>query len=104
MHDASVELGAACGSSQKMAHADHHALEKRFDALSSMLADVLARVKKIEDQPLPLPLSGRTRAISKQEDGRFDSDESDAVEKMLADPQALSLLAIKLAQRRGRTL
>ncbi len=105
MHDTSVELGAACGGSpQKMAHADQHALEKRFDALSSMLADVLARVKKIEDQPLPLPLSGRTRTISKQEDGRLAGDESDAVEKLLADPQALSLLAIKLAQRRSRTL
>ncbi len=105
MHDTSVELGAACDAApQKMAHADHHALEKRFDALSSMLADVLTRVKKIEDQPLPLPLSGRTRSISKQEDGRFDSDESEAIEKMLADPQALSLLAIKLAQRRGRRL
>jgi len=102
MHDTSVELGAACGAPQKMAHADHHALEKRFDALASMLADVLARVKKIEDQPLPLPLSGRTRTISKQDDGRLNADENDPVEKMLADPQALSLLAIKLAQRRGQ--
>ena len=105
MHDTSVELGAACDTApQKMAHGTYDALEKRFDALSSMLADVLARVKKIEDQPLPLPLSGRTRAISKQQDSRFDSDESDAVEKLIADPQALSLLAIKLAQRRGRVL
>jgi hypothetical protein len=66
-----------------------------------MLADVLSRVKKIEEQPMPLPLSGRTRAVSKQEDGGFDTGENGAIEKLLADPQALSLLAIKLAQRRG---
>jgi hypothetical protein len=105
MHDSAVELGATCdGSAQKMHGAlDSGALEKRFDNLATMLADILARVKKIEDQPLPLPLSGRTRAISKQEDGRFDGDENAAIEKLLGDPQALSLLAIKLAQQRGRT-
>jgi len=102
MHDSSVELGATCGGNpQKMMHS---AFEKRFDTLASMLADVLARVKKIEDQPMPLPISGRTRVISKQDDGRFAGDENAAIEKLLADPQALSLLAIKLAQQRGRTL
>jgi hypothetical protein len=102
LHDTSVELGATCdGGAQKMMQDN---LQKRFDALGSMLSDVLARVKKIEEQPMPLPLSGRTRAVSKQEDGRPDSDENGLIEKLLADPHGLSLLAIKLAQRRGRTL
>ncbi len=103
MHDTSVELGASCGADpMKMNHAGHDAFEKRFDALSAMLADVLARVKTIEEQPMPLPLSGRTRAVSKNEDGDFGTGENDFTEKLLADPQALSLLAIKLAQRRGQ--
>jgi hypothetical protein len=103
MHDTSVELGATCSADpMKMTHVHHDALEKRFDALASILADVLARVKKIEDQPLPLPLSGRTRVISKQDDGRLDRDETDIAERLLDDPQSLSLLAIKLAQRRGQ--
>jgi hypothetical protein len=102
MHDTSVELGASCGDyPMKMTHAGHDALAKRFDGLATMLADILARVKKIEEQPMPLPLSGRTRAVSKHEDGDFGTDENAAVEKLLADPQALSLLAIKLAQRRS---
>ncbi len=56
-----------------------------------MLADLLKRVKNIEAQPLPLPLSGAARTVSKGE-------ERDAgLEKLLSDSDALSLLAIKLA-------
>jgi hypothetical protein len=66
-----------------------------------MLSDVLQRVKKIEDQPLPLPFLGPTRSISKQEDsGQLGVDNT--VDQLLSNPEALSVLAIKLAQRNGR--
>jgi hypothetical protein len=95
VHDTSVELGAECAA-QKRAGGN---LEKRLDLLSAALADILSRVKNIESQPLPLPLSGRARAVSKAEDAGFEQ----SVEKMLTDPEALSLLAIKIAQRNGRS-
>jgi hypothetical protein len=97
MHDTSVELGAACGS-QKIAQGG---LEKRFDMLAETLADVLRRVKNIEEQPLPLPLLGQPRAISKVEDCGDESH--DNVEKLLSNPDVLSVLAIKLAQRNGHS-
>jgi len=100
LHDKAVELGAHCHAPLKAVQPDD--LQKRFDALSSTLADILSRVKKIEAQPMPLPIQGRPRAVSKAEDGCSEPDEA-ALEKLLGDPQALSILAIKLAQRRGRT-
>ncbi len=93
VHDTAVDLGATCGT-QKSAGGS---LVKRLDSLDAVLADLLKRVKNIEAQPLPLPIAGSARAVSKTED-------SDAnLEKLLADPEALSLLAIKLAQRNGRS-
>jgi hypothetical protein len=97
MHDTSVELGAVCGT-QIFAHGG---FEKRFDVLAETLADVLRRVKNIEEQPFPLPLVGQPRAISKSEDNGDDSHAG--VEKLLSNPDALSLLAIKLAQRNARS-
>ncbi len=99
MHDASVELGAACGGPQKSMSG---ALEKRFDALAATLSDVLQRVKQIEAQPMPPPFAGQPRAISKHEDAGGDLRSGDTVEKLLLDPEALSVLAIKLAQRNRR--
>ncbi len=98
LHDTSVELGAQCGSQKSM----RGALEKRFDDLASKIDDLLLRVKNIESQPLPLPLAGRPRAISKREDGGLQDD--DSIEKLLADPDSLALLAIKMAQRNGRSI
>jgi hypothetical protein len=98
VHDTSVELGAAC-ETQKIAPGS--GMEKRFDVLAETLADVLRRVKNIEEQPLPLPLMNQPRAISKTEDGGDDTSAS--VEKLLSNPDALSVLAIKLAQRNGRS-
>ncbi len=98
VHDAAVELGAEC-------HARKNAsggFEKRFDALTATLADVLQRVKQIEAQPLPLPFAGPARAVAKHEEAGFDPRGGEMVEKLLNDPEALSLLAIKLAQRNGR--
>lgn len=93
VHDTSVDLGATCHA-QKSAGV---ALGKRLDYLDAVLGDLIKRVKNIESQPLPLPLAGAPRPVSKTED-------SDAnLEKLLADPEALSLLAIKLAQRRGQS-
>ncbi len=99
MHDTAVELGAECGGAQKAMPGG--ALEKKFDALAETLADVLKRVKQIESQPLPLPFAGQARAIGKQEDGGADP-RGEGLEKLLLDPDALSILAIKLAQRNGR--
>jgi hypothetical protein len=98
MHDTSAELGAVCGAQKSMPGG----LEKRFDALAATLADVLQRVKHIEAQPMPLPFAGQPRAIAKHEDGVVDPRGSGAIEKLLLDPDALSVLAIKLAQRNGR--
>lgn len=97
VYDASVELGAQCGSQKSM----RGALEKRFDDLAAKIDDLLLRVRNIEQQPLPLPLSGRARAVAKSDDGgRDDAD----LEKLLADPDSLALLAIKMAQRNGRSI
>jgi hypothetical protein len=97
LDDASVDLGALCAT-QKISHGG---FEKRFDVLADTLADVLRRVKNIEEQPLPLPLLGQPRAISKSENGGGDSHSY--AEKLLSNPDALSVLAIKLAQRNGRS-
>ena len=80
----------------------HPALEKRFDDLAAKIDDLLLRVKNIESQPLPLPLAGARGAVSKSA-GRRPADE-DTLEKLLADPDQLALLAIKLAQRNGRNV
>ena len=101
LHDTAVELGAACGGAQKFAAGV--GLEKKFDALVATLADVLQRVKQIESQPLPLPFAGQARAITKNEDSGLDTRGNEALEKLLLDPEALSILAIKLAQRNGRS-
>ncbi|WP_297299243.1 hypothetical protein [uncultured Methylovirgula sp.] len=93
VHDTAVELGATCGA-QKSAGA---MLGSRLDRLDAVLDDLLKRVKNIEAQPMPLPLAGAPRAVAKNEDGEAN------LEKLLADPEALSLLAIKLAQRNGRS-
>ncbi len=99
LHDTSVELGAVCETQKVM----RGPLEKRFDVLAEAIADVLRRVKNIEEQPLPLPLLGQPRAISKAEDAGGDAHDGGGLEKLLANPEALSVLAIKLAQRNGRS-
>ena len=98
LHDTSVELGAVCETQKVM----RGSLEKRFDVLAEAIADVLRRVKNIEEQPLPLPLLGQPRAISKAEDAGGDAHDG-GLETLLANPEALSVLAIKLAQRNGRS-
>jgi hypothetical protein len=98
LHDTSVELGALCEAQKVM----RGSLEKRFDVLAEAIADVLRRVKNIEEQPLPLPLLSQPRAISKAEDVGGDAHDG-GIEKLLANPEALSVLAIKLAQRNGRS-
>jgi len=76
--------------------------EKRFDALAAVLADVLQRVKNIELQPLPLPLSGGRHVVAKYEDGTQDRHSDTMIDSLLSEPEALSILAIRLAQRNGR--
>jgi hypothetical protein len=112
MHDTSVALGATCNAIKVHASPDLAKvvddvatlggdLAKRVDRLGETLAkalsDVATRLKAIEDQPLPLPVSGPARAIAKHEDGG-----GDRLESLLDDPDTLSLLAIKLAQRQRR--
>jgi hypothetical protein len=77
-------------------------LEKHFDRLSGVLEDVLERVENIERQPLPLPFGGGHRTVEKHDDGAADIRSTAAVETLLSDPDALSILAIRLAQRNGR--
>lgn len=99
LHDSSAELGAVRETQKGM----QGGLEKRFDVLTEAIADVLRRVKNIEEQPLPLPLLGQARAISKAADAGGDAHGDSGIEKLLANPEALSVLAIKLAQRNGRS-
>ncbi len=99
MHDTSVELGAICDTKKSA----RGALEKRFDILAETLSDVLQRLKNIEDQPLPLPFLGPARPVSKIEDFGDGDHDGRQIEKLLANPEALSVLAIKLAQRKGRS-
>ena len=111
MHDTSVALGATCHAIKVQASPDlakvgddlariAEGLAKRLDglgeSLTKTLAELAARLKTIEEQPLPLPFAGAARAVAKDEDG------ADAFEALLDDPNALSLLAIKLAQRQRR--
>ncbi len=116
LHDTAVDLGAVCDA-HKMAggnprsgglkpedlakHFD--ALFKHFDALADRLTKTLdgiaGRLKAVEDQPLPLPFASQARPVGRSE----DAGASDArLDDLLADPGALSLLAIKLAQRQRR--
>ena len=119
MHDTSVALGATCHAIKVQAAPDlakvadrvskvadgvaklGDELAKRVDhlgeTLAKALADVATRLKTIEDQPLPLPIAGPARAVAKHEDGA-----GDRLESLLDDPDTLSLLAIKLAQRQRR--
>jgi hypothetical protein len=46
---------------------------------------------------------GHPRAISKAEDVGGDAHDGGGIDKLLANPEALSVLAIKLAQRNGRS-
>jgi hypothetical protein len=98
VYNASVELGAECDGPKSSSGG----LEKRFDRLAATLADVLQRVKQIEAQPLPLPFAGPARVVGKHEDAASNKWSGETTEKLLQDPEALSLLAIKLAQRNGR--
>ena len=105
MHDTAVDLGASC-----VAHKIHVVqsrdlapdLAKQFDRLTDVLTkslvDLSTRLKAVEEQPLPLPFAMRARAVAKHEDGIGE----ERLDALLADPNALSLLAIKLAQRQGR--
>jgi hypothetical protein len=95
-HDTSAKLGTT-SDVQKRADA---ALEKKFHAITAKLDDLLQRVKNIESQPLPLPLSGRVRTVSKAEDGAPEVEKH--MEPASEDRDALALLAIKKAQRSGR--
>jgi hypothetical protein len=98
VHDTCVELGASCEAHK---HAGGGNLAKGLDLISAKLDDLLARVRNIESQPLPLPFGGKTRAIAKSEDSGFDREPED--EPIPADRDALALLAIKKAQRMGRS-
>ena len=112
MHDTSVALGATCqaikvhaspdlakvvGDMAKIGDDLAKRVDKLGDTLAKALADIATRLKAIEDQPLPLPVTGPARAIAKHEDGA-----EDRLESLLDDPDTLSLLAIKLAQRQRR--
>jgi hypothetical protein len=52
---------------------------------------------------LALALWGKSRASVKVEDAGGDAHDGGGIEKLLANPEALSVLAIKLAQRNGRS-
>lgn len=123
-HDAIVAAGAACepaakgdepGDLKKAASdlekaaadlgkvtSERDALQKRLDGMAPQLDEILKRVKNIEAQPVGMP---QLRVVSKGEDNT-PAAASASLEKLMDDPaaqEALSLLAIKMAQRQGLT-
>ena len=123
-HDAIVAAGAACepaakgdepGDLKKAASdlekaaadlgkvtAERDALQKRLDGMAPQLDEILKRVKNIEAQPVGMP---QLRVVSKAED-TAPAVAAASLEKLMDDPaaqEALSLLAIKMAQRQGLT-
>jgi hypothetical protein len=98
IHDLAVELGALCGVEK----ATGLHLEKRLAALVECMSEMSGRLQRIEEQPLPLPFAGRLRPIHKHEDHLGQLPTDDGIDGLLADPQALSILAIKMAQRNRR--
>jgi hypothetical protein len=119
LHDKSVELGAKCGGDDGMAMATMKAdLEKRTAeaaALQASITEVLlprineiaAAVKKIEAQPLPLPLAGTPRAVDKGHHLQRSMTPEEEQERALSDPAVIDQLAtaaIRAAQSRGVSL
>ncbi|WP_158810110.1 hypothetical protein [Beijerinckia sp. L45] len=114
LHDTAVDLGAVCAAqkgqtvdlSKYLGAVETHfgALTKQVEAMADRFAktldDIAARLKTVEEQPQPLPFAMQGRPVSKQDDGAPADAGLDA---LLADPNTLSLLAIKLAQRQGAT-
>lgn len=98
MHDTAVDLGAECRAHKRAPRGDAE-LTKQFDtlarAVSAGFADLSKRLAAIESQPQVVTLPG-TRSVAKHEDAASLHD------ALLDDPAALSLLAIKLAQRQRR--
>jgi hypothetical protein len=84
VHDTAVDLGASCGA-QKSAGTT---LGKKLDRLDAVLADLLKRVKNIEAQPLPLPIAGTARAVSKNANGRI-SISSMATRMSISSPSTI---------------
>ena len=113
LHDTAVDLGAVCGARKAQsvdmtkyldkvdAHFDvlTKQVETMVDGFAKMLGDISARLKTVEEQPQPLPFAMQARPVSKQDDGAPGTDAG--LDALLADPNTLSLLAIKLAQRQG---
>jgi hypothetical protein len=122
-HDALIEVGAICDAGNAVAEqgkekiagsvedglakmtAERDELKKTIeDRIMPRLDEIAKRVQNIEDTPLPLPLSGATRTVSKGEDSTRGDEVTDtaALDKLLATAEgrdAVSLLLVKAAQR-----
>jgi hypothetical protein len=114
-HDNLVAAGADCGMDKgkktddlekaaddlSKATARGDALQKALDNITPQLEEITKRLKHIESQPAPHPL---TRVISKSQDGGGDAEVNieEAVKKMT--PDQLSVMLIKIAQQQGRPL
>ncbi|MGO9773373.1 MAG: hypothetical protein ACLPSW_28275 [Roseiarcus sp.] len=121
MHDHSVRLGADCSAAKKdagdgadlaklesaleKATAERNSFEKLItDTLVPRIEEVAKRVKAIEDTPLPLPLAGAARFVSKAEDSARGTPAGEpTLEKLLATDDGREMVAnllIKAAQTR----
>lgn len=113
LHDTAVDLGAVCGAHKAQSvdltkyladvDAQFGALTKHVetmaDGFAKTLGDLAARLKTVEAQPQPLPFAMQARPVSKQDDAGVEPEAG--LDALLANPDTLSLLAIKLAQRQG---
>lgn len=126
MHDASVELGAACPHAQwdesekavsggqlapltqdmRKLIAERGRLDKALAAIVPVLDDILQRVKSLEARPRPAPIPAGSRAVDKSQDvvSRLARDPDLAARLSASEREALSLEAIKDAHRQPQPL
>jgi hypothetical protein len=114
VHDKSVELGAKCAAvdmndksvmpDMTKALVQIATLTSEKSALDDTLKQVLERIKRIEETPLPLPILSAARAVSKGHEFSSGNEEKTALaelEKLTETKEGLEklqLLLIKAAQ------
>ena len=87
--------------------AERDAFQKAVGGMADQLGEVLDRVKKIEAQPMPMPL---TRVVDKVSDGGRSASGDINPEAIIAQlvekmgPDAISTILIKQAQQNGKPL
>lgn len=115
MHDTSVDLGADCSVDADKSHnhrdlakvadelgkitAERDEFKKQIGVMQPQLEEILKRVKNIEEQPLPLPLAGTPRVVTKGSEVPDFSDPAQVSKFVEENREVLLLEVIKMSQR-----